>query len=802
MFRPDPKQFREDDFLAVVKPSSLSRGRLIELQIKASREFARPSNARLLTPFMEGLEEWAAAATQDLKSDFEALARGVSVCELRLPVDHLLEKSLQGQLHGDMAAIAALALLPVIRKSLGLKPVPQTGREEPTPRATAFRSNYTSIWHEVRTGKPAYIPASCVVCADFQGTLDMYFPVAMYQYAARQFSCRPCEMLLEAIELFMPGWTAGNTSFDHFVQIMAFRRTSWRAIMLKRDEANVGEFKVLRPPGDPENWGITSFEIRPDIVHDTASEAGPARVKKWLTACVNGHKNCKIRDPVFVPTRLIYVGRKGSVIDPFLVSRDEPCSYAALSYCWGADLKGVIRTTKGNLDSHRKGITFSDLPRTLQDAVVFCRGMGIEYLWVDALCIVQDDSDDWFREASLMHQVYSNSLLTIAADVTDSCRLGFLGKQKYGASGDEQRGWHVGPRDEFLNVVSRDVPDPERPGETTTVNVNEPSPLFKRGWCTQESVLPIRKIRFTAEEMIWVCNEGIMCECGHWEWDRSEHDEADHPWYEERHKPAFYHLKTDFVPKLDYLSRQGWSPYEDWRYMITHYSKTRLTKPTDKLSAVSGLAQMVQAATRHTLGTPDKYLAGLWAHDLARGLTWRIRGQKNGHGIHNYIEELGYTRPTEYRAPSWSWAALDGPITWEFDDSIDLGADYKLQAEFRLSESYCSVMSPLDPTGPVTAGFLVVTGDFAPVNAAALAQDYGLSLDEPQEPSDSEQYLLRVCTLTTPERWMHSEEKYEFFLLVRNSSTVAGAYERVGLYVACGKDSVFRDSRVTTVKLV
>jgi hypothetical protein len=105
--------------------------------------------------------------------------------------------------------------------------------------------------------------------------------------------------------------------------------------------------------------------------------------------------------------------------------RGQTGRYAALSYCWGASLP--LTTTTTNLQAHQSAIGFDMLPQTLQDAILIVRWMGIEYIWIDCLCILQDSRKDWEHEAARMAHVYSNAYLTIAASRAEHSGKGFLG---------------------------------------------------------------------------------------------------------------------------------------------------------------------------------------------------------------------------------------------------------------------------------------------------------------------------------------------------------------------------------------
>jgi len=106
-------------------------------------------------------------------------------------------------------------------------------------------------------------------------------------------------------------------------------------------------------------------------------------------------------------------------------SRGQRGRYAALSYCWGDSLP--LETTTTNLQAHESAIGFEKLPQTLQDAVMVVRYLGIRYVWIDCLCILQDSKADWEREAARMADIYSNAYLTLAASRAKHCGEGFLG---------------------------------------------------------------------------------------------------------------------------------------------------------------------------------------------------------------------------------------------------------------------------------------------------------------------------------------------------------------------------------------
>jgi hypothetical protein len=110
-----------------------------------------------------------------------------------------------------------------------------------------------------------------------------------------------------------------------------------------------------------------------------------------------------------------------------LDGKSASAKYVALSHCWGRPSKLPLTTRMANLSQHLQRISFSDLPLTFKDAVKLTLNLGHRYLWIDSLCIVQDDPEDWLREASKVGSVYGNALVTLSAlssvDSTRGCRI-------------------------------------------------------------------------------------------------------------------------------------------------------------------------------------------------------------------------------------------------------------------------------------------------------------------------------------------------------------------------------------------
>lgn len=434
-----------------------------------------------------------------------------------------------------------------------------------------------------------------------------------------------------------------------------------------------------------------------EVARESFSQVAFDRAAKWLSYCLENDKACNPPETEFMPGHLIDVVLDGSR-EPFLFKPSQPAPYASLSYCWGSDIKGILMTTTSNIESHYKSIPVSKMPRGIQDAVAVCRGLGIPSLWVDSLCIVQDDTAAWLHDAREMDQIYLHSLLTIAALEPASCKSPFLGRQRYSHPEWQNRlVTDVSPtKDEApLEVFIRSATD-------ELSDLHEQCSLDKRGWCLQESLLPNRRLCFNGDEMIWECLCRKICECGHILW-----------------RPQPFHfaklgaslkqtlLKSEVMsskplPAVRLLSRESREyrrrrpntlgedyPSEAnrrWREIVMEFSRRSVSHQKDKLDAVSGLANIMrqnirQGAQDHSnSGNPpetDDYVAGLWKRELHFDLAWMVVHRSPGTAVEGILDAADTDeKPRRSSAgreklfPSWSWASVDETIDYDFDKAL------------------------------------------------------------------------------------------------------------------------------------
>lgn len=273
------------------------------------------------------------------------------------------------------------------------------------------------------------------------------------------------------------------------------------------------------------------------------------------------------------PSRVLRIAGEGTV---FLVDfqPDMARQYAALSYCWGSpeelNRHPPRRATRATVQALRDGIQLNQLPRTIEQAVRICIHLGIQYIWADALCIIQDDGQDWEKESRKMATVYSEARVTIIAASSTSCHSGFLDVDMGGIVLDTP----LPTSGSSLHMVGRFASNSGfHQDEFAPPNSLVQDPIDARGWTLQEQVLSTRYIRFTQKDVQWECRSEITCLC------------AQRP-------RSLAWVKT--------------GPLQ-WRDVAGHFNHRRFTLVSDKLRALSGLAK---ASQRATLG--DVYLAGMW----------------------------------------------------------------------------------------------------------------------------------------------------------------------------------------------
>lgn len=197
-----------------------------------------------------------------------------------------------------------------------------------------------------------------------------------------------------------------------------------------------------------------------------------------------------------MPTRLIDIGDGNSQLRLYETEAGDDMKYFALSHPWGAPPHFCTLTS--NVERHRQSIDFNELPTTFKHAVEMTRKLGLRYLWIDSICIIQGPGGDFSQQASLMEHVFSQAYCVLAASSARSQRDGFLKTGERKPVKFECPGWeHPIYIREFMDDFDQDVLQ---------------SALNKRGWVLQERALARRTVYFTSNQTYWECGQGVRCE--------------------------------------------------------------------------------------------------------------------------------------------------------------------------------------------------------------------------------------------------------------------------------------------------
>lgn len=414
----------------------------------------------------------------------------------------------------------------------------------------------------------------------------------------------------------------------------------------------------------------------------------------WLSDCHEYHDDCMQNGATReLPTRLLDVGARPHDKEPRLIVTSEHMElldsthapYAALSHCWG--MQGTpLKTESGSLSDMMTSIPLNSMPRTYQDAVRLTRLLGIRFLWIDSLCILQDDKSDWERESAVMHDIYHNAHVTLCA-LVDSCDDGLFGSERSAqATVTFQSSIKPEIQGEFFlrgtmpNVWDSDL-DPDHRIKHNDLTENRWS---DRGWTYQEKQFSPRKLICSKRMIYYSCDSAFHSE------DKA-FDEG-----------VYGHTIMGMLRITD----------RAWESAVFFYSGRSLTFVEDRFPAISSFASTIAQVTG------DTYFAGLWKSNLHRELLWWVLDQPRQFPkkLPDLISELQTIQP--FIAPSWSWACRGKHVDWFMETTAAV-------PEFKTIEAYVDV-DGLNAFGRILGATLIL---FAKYNIV-----YNLSLYRPTWP--------------------------------------------------------------------
>ncbi|KAJ4397579.1 hypothetical protein N0V93_001811 [Gnomoniopsis smithogilvyi] len=620
----------------------------------------------------------------------------------------------------------------------------------------------------------------------------------------------------------------------------------------------------------PSKSSTSTQPVIPSPNATTRSTETTELIRSWIQAC-KGHTLCQYRrskgSSPFYPTRLISLPPENSDRIHLVTGaqlRAEQLSagsttgveYVALSHCWGppAIASKILQLRKNNFEDLRGSIPFFELPATFQHAIQATLDLGFRYLWIDSLCIIQDDDEDFAREAPTMGFLYANAVCTISATASENPLMGLWGSTDL--VGDCVIGADykiTGGLMSFAVIRPPILPEWESLDKDFEVEV-EAAPATQRGWIFQESILSKCVLHYVNGLILFECNTmrasnlqptGIQhrqnpnftadgnlesfvgsrrlasglpmitplatAHIGRSGGGQSSRGTSTYPPLHgvSTMNNVTQQAKEENLQSLSALTGMrgsfqlvmrstGQTPAEKmefhqrWYEMIEQYSSRQLTHDTDRMMAISGVAEFIQSRT-----LPGRtFWAGLWSDCIIYNLLW-LRAPEND------LKD----RPARV-VSTWSWVSVDGKVTHRLKEATSTtGADEgKIKPKYRAPMSFQSnwdELSPLiqdvsvtvirNPTEPdVHDGIIhnarlelscweLVDLDTIPTEGLFKSFDVQSSMEETL-------YLLPVLSFINPKVKPVDSSTQVDGLILRQLSIESDTFERVGYFWAFDED--------------
>ncbi|KAN0107865.1 HET domain containing protein [Hyaloscypha variabilis] len=504
-------------------------------------------------------------------------------------------------------------------------------------------------------------PASCSEAWDGAAPPHFYVPWVKLVDSAIA-GCHTCQILRQSVEMFEELPSKADELLKAMHKSVKIRRVP-RSVMLtpqswygtNNDGTYEEGFEICQvSPSGCDAFPEGSFKNLA-----TGDSSSFEQCREWIQDCRKTHKACQA-EVHLLPRRVIDISHiEGEEFSPRLYeTHNEIGDYSALSHCWGPAATSVLTTTIETYQDRLLGIRWDLLCRTFREGIIITHKLGLRYIWIDSLCIIQDDILDWQSESKQMGSIYSYSNFTIAALKSEDGNGGcFVDNEKI----------YLHPAGRPLIAVRR-LPRHSAWEHYRTV---EPHlPLFSRAWTLQEELLAPRVLYYGPDELVFQCRSVQACLCG----------KTPQNWGTTKYKYEIARLDSSSLEVVQ----------QSWASIVQQYSSRFLTIRTDRLPAISGLAK---AFENRGLG---RYIAGIWTENLPIWLIWCRQD-------HGSIDSNNV-----YVAPSWSWASVAAGTQVFFH--IFAMREYK-PSDSRV-EVLDAVVNPAgaDHTGALHSGHLYLRG--------------------------------------------------------------------------------------------
>ena len=355
-------------------------------------------------------------------------------------------------------------------------------------------------------------------------------------------------------------------------------------------------------------------------------------IDSWIDQC-RMHGKCSLPTSVTLPKRVIAISIDPSESPRLRVTNNELGQYVILSHCWGK--RALVALTQSLITQYQEAIQVEELPRSFKDAIEITRKLGFRYLWIDALCIIQDNAEDWAQEVVKMASYYGLSALMISATDAEDSSKGILNVR------DASYSPFLGKKRKYCFQQHLFRSDWE---------IRE-SILATRGWAAQERMLAPRILHYTKRQIIWEFAVGIIPEASGLYTPNS----FQLGYQKSKLQPLVTEALDQTYPASHGFSIANKEPGVDPRVAtldklrirhecVREYSSRSLSVPSDRFHAIAGVAKIVNSK-----GELVTYLTSLWSAYLASSLAWRRLSSR-------------LSTPAIYTAPSWSWASVRGGV--------------------------------------------------------------------------------------------------------------------------------------------
>ncbi|KAH8674264.1 heterokaryon incompatibility protein-domain-containing protein [Xylariales sp. PMI_506] len=386
------------------------------------------------------------------------------------------------------------------------------------------------------------------------------------------------------------------------------------------------ELEIYRPwvslnQLQPGNTSLLSFVEEIGFGKERAKNSSDQQclkfIKEQIAHCVGTHNCNQNNSPPLLPDRVVWIDAPSPSRIQLLEPRGTRAEYIALSYCWGTLKSNTYLTTNASVKARKDGIEFADLPPLFQDIVTLARHLGVDYIWIDRLCIIQGSDADFAEQAPKMGDIYGNATLTLAAatGTSENDRILGLRDKTWQAYDADINIPGIGTQKLRIRRVSHELGTEARGGDY--------GKLSTRAWTWQERLLASRTVFFTPSAIKYECRQ-------HSRWEGSDVDGYGHSW-------------SGQLEKID---------YDLWMSLVEEFMSRDITRASDRLPAMTSVINRIAS------GRGWKSRWGMWLDNMVENLAWRPSPSRE------FGRHTCRINPGDY-APTWSWVSVDGPISYQ-----------------------------------------------------------------------------------------------------------------------------------------